>query len=263
VLYALQNRFAAPDFVYFVVSGEVVIFNVMGGIGTLVGPIVGAAFFLGLREDCRVCSPIWRPPSTFPTLRNSPIWCPSVSSHCHGDLHAAGSARFRQALAQSLTERAETHRSGKGALSVRVAVDIGGTFTDIVVASSAGVLHESKLATTPQDPSRAVVTGLAALLKELALPPEQVVEVLHGTTVGSNTILQKTGARTGLITTRGFRDVLEIGRIRMPDMFDLSWDKPKPLVPRRFRLEVGERVRPTAASLSRSGQARSWRPANG
>ena len=125
---------------------------------------------------------------------------------------------------------------------MRVAVDIGGTFTDIVVASSAGVLHESKLATTPQDPSRAAVTGLAALLKELALPPEQVAEVLHGTTVGSNTILQKTGARTGLITTRGFRDVLEIGRIRMPDMFDLSWDKPKPLVPRRFRLEVGERV---------------------
>ena len=66
--------------------------------------------------------------------------------------------------------------------------------------------------------------------------------MLHGTTVGSNTILQRTGARTGLITTRGFRDVLEIGRIRMPDMFDLTWDKPKPLVPRRHRLEVAERI---------------------
>jgi N-methylhydantoinase A len=127
-------------------------------------------------------------------------------------------------------------------MSVRVAVDIGGTFTDIVVLSSAGVLHESKVATTPDDPSRAVVAGLAALLKELALAPERVAEVLHGTTVGSNTILQRTGARTGLITTRGFRDVLEIGRIRMPDMFDLNWDKPKPLVARRYRLEVGERV---------------------
>jgi N-methylhydantoinase A len=127
-------------------------------------------------------------------------------------------------------------------LSVRVAVDIGGTFTDIVVLSSAGVLHESKVATTPQDPSRAVVGGLAALLADLALAPERVTEVLHGTTVGSNTILQRTGALTGLITTRGFRDVLEIGRIRMPDMFDLSWDKPKPLVPRRYRLEVGERI---------------------
>ena len=69
-----------------------------------------------------------------------------------------------------------------------------------------------------------------------------VEEVLHGTTVGSNTILQRSGARTGLITTRGFRDVLEIGRIRMPDMFDLTWDKPKPLVPRRHRLEVAERI---------------------
>ena len=66
--------------------------------------------------------------------------------------------------------------------------------------------------------------------------------MLHGTTVGSNTILQRSGARTGLITTRGFRDVLEIGRIRMPDMFDLTWDKPKPLVPRRHRLEVVERI---------------------
>ena len=125
---------------------------------------------------------------------------------------------------------------------MRVAVDIGGTFTDIVVLSSRGVLHESKIATTPDDPSRAVVIGLEALLRELALAPHLIAEVLHGTTVGSNTILQRTGARTGLITTRGFRDVLEIGRIRMPDMFDLSWDKPKPLVPRRYRLEVGERI---------------------
>jgi N-methylhydantoinase A len=125
---------------------------------------------------------------------------------------------------------------------VRVAVDIGGTFTDIVVMSGDGVLHESKVSTTPDDPSRAVVAGLDGLLKELSLPPTNVEEVLHGTTVGSNTILQRSGARTGLITTRGFRDVLEIGRIRMPDMFDLTWDKPKPLVPRRHRLEIGERI---------------------
>jgi len=125
---------------------------------------------------------------------------------------------------------------------VRVAVDIGGTFTDIVVLSSQGILHESKIATTPEDPSRAVVAGLHALLRELALPAAGIAEVLHGTTVASNTILQRRGARTALITTRGFRDVLEIGRIRMPNMFDLSWDKPKPLVPRRYRLEVGERI---------------------
>jgi N-methylhydantoinase A len=125
---------------------------------------------------------------------------------------------------------------------VRVAVDIGGTFTDIVVMSGDGVLHERKVATTPDDPSRAVVAGLDAVLRELAIPANRVEEVLHGTTVGSNTILQRSGAKTGLITTRGFRDVLEIGRIRMPDMFDLTWDKPKPLVPRRHRFEIGERI---------------------
>ena len=125
---------------------------------------------------------------------------------------------------------------------VRVAVDIGGTFTDIVVMSGDAVLHESKVSTTPDDPSRAVVTGLNALLRELSIPSGLVEEVLHGTTVGSNTILQRSGAKTGLITTRGFRDVLEIGRIRMPDMFDLTWDKPKPLVPRRHRFEITERM---------------------
>ena len=76
---------------------------------------------------------------------------------------------------------------------VRVAVDIGGTFTDIVVMSGDGVLHESKVSTTPDDPSRAVVAGLDALLQELAIPAGRVEEVLHGTTVGSNTILQRVG----------------------------------------------------------------------
>ena len=126
--------------------------------------------------------------------------------------------------------------------TVRVAVDVGGTFTDIVVMTAGCILHECKVSTTPDDPSRAVVEGLAAILAEMKIPPSSVAEVLHGTTVGSNTILQRQGARTGLITTRGFRDVLEIGRIRMPDMFDLTWDKPKPLVPRRHRLEVNERL---------------------
>jgi N-methylhydantoinase A len=129
-----------------------------------------------------------------------------------------------------------------GQVGARVAVDIGGTFTDIVLMSPDGVLSESKVSTTPDDPSRAVVDGLLALLRELPIAPGDVVEVLHGTTVGSNTILQRSGAKTGLITTRGFRDVLEIGRIRMPEMFDLTWSKPAPLVPRRYRVEVDERI---------------------
>ena len=125
---------------------------------------------------------------------------------------------------------------------VRIAVDIGGTFTDIALLTDAGLIHQSKISSTPADPSIAVVEGVAQLLAELSIDPAAVAEVLHGTTVGSNTILQRKGARTGLITTRGFRDVLEIGRIRMPDMFDLTWDKPAPLVPRRHRLEVTERM---------------------
>src|SRR6202048_1121106 len=124
----------------------------------------------------------------------------------------------------------------------RVAVDIGGTFTDIALLTDAGLIHQSKISSTPADPSIAVIEGVGQLLAELSIPPSAIAEVLHGTTVGSNTILQRKGAKTGLITTRGFRDVLEIGRIRMPDMFDLTWDKTKPLVPRRYRMEVSERM---------------------
>src|SRR5258706_2301754 len=124
----------------------------------------------------------------------------------------------------------------------RVAIDIGGTFTDIALRADAGLIDQSKISTTPADPSIAVIDGVGQLLAELSISPGAIAEVLHGTTVGSNTILQRKGAKTGLITTRGFRDVLEIGRIRMPDMFDLTWEKPKPLVPRRHRLEVTERM---------------------
>jgi N-methylhydantoinase A len=127
-------------------------------------------------------------------------------------------------------------------LEARVGVDIGGTFTDIVVWLSDGTLHISKVSSSPVDPGIAVIEGLAALLNELGIQPESIKEIVHGTTVGSNTILQRTGARTGLITTKGFRDVLEIGRIRTPTMFDLSWAKPVPLVPRRHRLELNERI---------------------
>jgi N-methylhydantoinase A len=124
----------------------------------------------------------------------------------------------------------------------KVAVDIGGTFTDIALLTDTGLIHQSKVSSTPSDPSLAVIEGVGQLLAELSIPPAAIAEVLHGTTVGSNTILQRKGARTGLITTSGFRDVLEIGRIRMPDMFDLTWEKPKPLVPRRHRMEVTERM---------------------
>jgi N-methylhydantoinase A len=128
------------------------------------------------------------------------------------------------------------------ARGVRIGVDIGGTFTDIVLTRPDGTVLVSKVSSTPDDPARSVVDGVDALLRSAGVAPGEVVEVVHGTTVASNTILQKTGARTGLLTTRGFRDVLEIGRIRTPDLYDLAWDKPVPLVERRWRCEVDERM---------------------
>ncbi|KQV08905.1 hydantoinase/oxoprolinase family protein [Devosia sp. Root105] len=127
--------------------------------------------------------------------------------------------------------------------SARLSVDIGGTFTDLVLLRSDGASFSAKVSSTPEAPEDALVTGMLEVLAAAGLAPDGLTEVLHGTTVGSNTLLQKLGARCGLITTRGFRDVLEIGRLRTPGMFDLTWDKPEPLVARRYRLEATERVR--------------------
>jgi N-methylhydantoinase A len=124
----------------------------------------------------------------------------------------------------------------------RIGVDVGGTFTDVVLALPDGRLHVNKTSTTPADPGEGVLAGIAAILEQTGIAAASIVEVVHGTTVASNTILQKAGARTGLLTTQGFRDVLEIGRIRTPGMFDMTWKKPEPLVPRRWRLEARERI---------------------
>jgi N-methylhydantoinase A len=124
----------------------------------------------------------------------------------------------------------------------RVAVDIGGTFTDIVFLDGDGHRHVKKVSSSVEDYARAIVDGLREVFEETGLAGGDVLEVLHGTTVASNALLELRGARTGLITTRGFRDVLEIRRLRMPRLYDLTWDKPPTLVERRRRLEVDERV---------------------
>jgi len=127
-------------------------------------------------------------------------------------------------------------------VSARIGVDIGGTFTDLVLVADDGRRFARKISSTPLKPEAAVLAGVTELLSEAGLGPDSLTAVLHGTTVGSNAILQKRGGRIGLLTTAGFRDVLEIGRLRTPGMFDLTWDKPKPLLPRHLRFEVTERI---------------------
>src|SRR5712691_7887280 len=124
----------------------------------------------------------------------------------------------------------------------RAGVDIGGTFTDIVLLGDRGERHTKKVSSTVDDYARAIVDGLAALFAEIGAEASGIVELLHGTTIASNAILEHKGARTGLITTKGFRDVLEIRNLRMPRLYDMSWTKPPPLVERRLRTEVDERV---------------------
>ena len=123
-------------------------------------------------------------------------------------------------------------------------VDIGGTFTDLVLMGDDGTVHAEKLPTTPDDFGRSVATGLRAALDRVGTGPDAVETVVHGTTVATNAILEGKSARTGLLTTEGFRDVLELRRLRIPEMYTLNWIKPPPIVPRRRRLEVRERIGP-------------------
>ena len=104
------------------------------------------------------------------------------------------------------------------------------------------MVHFHKVPSTPHDPSEAIATGIGQMLADHGVPPSQVSHVGHGTTVATNLIIERKGARVGLITTRGFRDVLEIGRQTRPHLYDYSVGKPPVAVPREFRLEVDERV---------------------
>src|SRR6266849_5099150 len=123
-------------------------------------------------------------------------------------------------------------------------IDIGGTFTDIVVYDhDNGRQWSRKVLTTHEDPVRAVAAGVGALLGEGRLLPEHFTRVVHATTLFTNALIERKGALTGLITTAGFRDTLEIGRERKYELYDLQIAKPEPLVPRNLRLEVAERLR--------------------
>ena len=126
----------------------------------------------------------------------------------------------------------------------RVGVDSGGTFTDICLFDeSTGCIAVWKIPSTPTDPSLAVAQGVGEALAQIAARASDVSYLGHGTTVATNALIQHRGAPTGLITSDGFRDLLEIGRQKRPDLYDLQADKPLVLVDRRLRLEVPERLR--------------------
>ena len=124
----------------------------------------------------------------------------------------------------------------------RVGVDIGGTFTDIVFLNAEGQLFTKKVPSSVDDYARAIVEGMSEVFGEAGLKPEDIDELRHGTTVASNAILELKGAKVGLITSAGFRDILEIRTLRMPVLYDLTWEKPPPLVERYLRQVVDERI---------------------
>ena len=131
-------------------------------------------------------------------------------------------------------DAARAHRG-----SHRVGIDIGGTFTDLAAVDEAsGKLHLTKADTVAAAPER----GALAALASSDVPPEAVGILVHGTTIVINAVTERNGARTALLTTTGFRDVLEIGRANRPDIYNLAYLKPRPFVPRRLRFEVQERM---------------------
>lgn len=120
---------------------------------------------------------------------------------------------------------------------LHVGVDVGGTFTDTIAIAATGAVLMSKVPTTPGNQAKGFLQGLAAA----DIDPAEIAWIVHGTTVGTNAALERNGARCGLITTRGFRDVIELGRRERPELFGLKGIY-QPLVPREFRLEVTERI---------------------
>lgn len=120
---------------------------------------------------------------------------------------------------------------------VKIGVDTGGTFTDIIVFEQ-NHIKVHKILSTPENPSRAIVSGVEDLLDDLS----QIESLIHGTTVATNALLERKGALTALIITKGFEDIVEIGRQNRAELYDLFWEKPPPLVNRELRIGVNERM---------------------
>ncbi len=130
---------------------------------------------------------------------------------------------------------------------IRIGIDVGGTFTDLVAVDGAGRLHHAKAPSTPRDQSLGVLEGLSRLAEAIGLDRPTLLarteRIVHGTTVATNALLERKGAKVGLLTTEGHRDVLEMREGLKDDRYDLRQPPPEPLVPRRLRLPVRERIR--------------------
>lgn len=135
-------------------------------------------------------------------------------------------------------------------MGIKLGIDVGGTFTDVVAVLPDGQRHFRKVPSTPDDQSVGVVDGIVRTLEDLGAEPSSVTEIVHGTTVATNTLLERNGARTALVTTEGFRDVLYIGRQNRPRLYDLHAERLQPLVGRELRFEVRERTLHTGEILT-------------
>src|SRR2546426_6402695 len=135
------------------------------------------------------------------------------------------------------------HPMGNARMAWRIGIDIGGTFTDVALVDDAtGQIGVAKVPTTPGDLTQGVVFALDMAMRRYQVAPAEVELLSHATTVVTNAILEETGARAALITTRGFRDVLELRRSARADLYDLFQDAPATLIPRRRRFEITERI---------------------
>ena len=140
-------------------------------------------------------------------------------------------------------------------MTARLAADIGGTFTDLVLLDAGGGVHVAKTLSTPGDFKEGVLSGVERVLSDAGAETEGAIALadvdyfVHGATVVFNALLERKLPKAALVTTRGFRDVLEIMRTNNSRMYDLKWVKPKPIIPRHLRFEVAERVRHTGEVL--------------
>ncbi len=128
-------------------------------------------------------------------------------------------------------------------MSYKIGVDVGGTFTDVCLFDQdTKEVSVHKLPSTPSDPSEAIADGIMQIMEQNGITAESVVYLAHGTTVATNATLERKGCRTGIITTRGFGDLIELARQTRPSLYDVQVDKPVPIIYKRFRKEVDERL---------------------